>query len=197
MEDQEIKNNFNEISSKFYKKLKESHEEKQNFRTSINSALDNILKREKDLENLKNSLSKENSQKQEEYTKKLENKIEELNNKIKEIENKNNEEKERIRFNNDILQAEVKSTIEYLEKKLRDEKEEEKRKQYEKELQEAKEKEKKKEELNKLFKEKVETIKSIKFSEIEKEFEANKKNFCSEKYDNSINLKSIHLLKIS
>jgi flagellar biosynthesis GTPase FlhF len=75
---------------------------------------------------------------------------------------------------------------------MRDEKEEEKRKQYEKELQETKEKEKKKEELNKLFKEKVETIKSNKFSEIEKEFEANKNNFCSEeisKYDKSeINL---------
>ena len=84
MQDQEIKNNFDEISAKFYKKLKEGHEEKQNFRSSINSALDTILKREKELENLKNSLSKENSQKQEEYTKKLENKIEELNKLFKE-----------------------------------------------------------------------------------------------------------------
>ena len=188
LEDQQIKNYFDEISSKFYKKLKEGNEEKQNFRSSINIVLDNIKKSEEKFENLKSSISEENSQKQEEYNKKLENKLKEFNNKIKEIENKNNEEKERIRYNNDILQAELKSTIEFLEKKIRDEKEEEKRKKYEKEMREAKEKEKKKEELNKLFKEKVEKIKSNKFSEIEKEFEANKKNFCSEeisKFDKS------------
>ena len=192
LEDQQIKSYFDEISSKFYKKLKEGNEERERIRNSINYVYDNILKRDKELENLKNSISKENSKKQEEYIKKLENKLEEVNNKIKEIENKNNEEKERIRYNNDILQAEVKSSIEFMEKKIRDEKEEEKKKKYEKELQEAKEKEKKKEELNRLFKEKVEKIKSNKFSEIEKEFDAKKKNFCYEeisKFDESeINL---------
>ena len=199
LEDGQIKNYFDEISSKFYKKLKEVNEERQSIRNSINSVYDNILKNEKKMENLKNSISKENSQKQKEYIKKLENKLEEFNNKIKEIENKNNEEKERIRFNNDILQAEVKSTIEFLERKMRDEKEEEKRKKYEKELQEAKEKEKKKEELNVIFKEKVEKIKSNKFSEIEKEFDSNKTNFCYEeisKFDKSeINLFIKNFLK--
>jgi len=199
LEDEQIKNYFDEISSKFYKKLKEVNEERQSIRNSINSVYDNILKNEKKMENLKNSISKENSQKQKEYIKKLENKLEEFNNKIKEIENKNNEEKERIRFNNDILQAEVKSTIEFLERKMRDEKEEEKRKKYEKELQEAKEKEKKKEELNVIFKEKVEKIKSNKFSEIEKEFDSNKTNFCYEeisKFDKSeINLFIKNFLK--
>ena len=71
LEDQKIKNYFDEISSKFYKKLKEGNEEKQNIRSSINIVLDNIKKSEEKFENLKSSISEENSQKQEEYNKKL------------------------------------------------------------------------------------------------------------------------------
>lgn len=181
LKEEEIKNYFNENITKFYNKMKEDKEEKEEMRNSLSGIYDDILnKHQTEINSLKRSISEEALKKQEENDKKLKEKLEEYDNKIKEIQNKNDEEKDRIRFQNDIIQAELKSRLEFLEKQMKDEKEEEKKKKYENELKEAKEREKKKEKLNLIFKEKAEKIKEKRLSEIEKEFESNKNNFCKE-----------------
>ena len=181
LKDEEIKNFFNQHISKLYNKMKENIEEKEDLRISLSCIYDDLLStHKKEFNNLINSMSEENLKKQEENDIKLKQKLEEYDNKIKEIQNKNDEEKERLRYQSDLMQAEFKSRIEFLEKQIKDEKEEEKRKKYENDLKEAKEREKKKERLNKIFKEKAEKIKLNRLSEIEKEFESNKINFCKE-----------------
>ena len=181
LDEKEIEDFFNEHTSKLYNKMKENMEEKEKLRISLSSIYDDLLTaHKKEFNSLKNSISEENLKKQEENDIKLKKKLEEYDNKIKEMQNKNDEEKERLRFQSDLMQAEFKSRMEFLEKQIKDEKEEEKRKKYENDLKEAKEREKKKESLNKIFKEKAEKIKSDRLSEIEKEFESNKNNFCKE-----------------
>ena len=181
LKDEEIKNFFNQHISKLYNKMKENIEEKEDLRISLSCIYDDLLStHKKEFNNLINSMSEENLKKQEENDIKLKQKLEEYDNKIKEIQNKNDEEKERLRYQSDLMQAEFKSRIEFLEKQIKDEKEEEKRKKYENDLKEAKEREKRKERLNKIFKEKAEKIKLNRLSEIEKEFESNKINFCKE-----------------
>ena len=167
LEDKEIKNFFNQHISKLYNKMKENIEEKEDLRISLSCIYDDLLStHKKEFNNLINSMSEENLKKQEENDIKLKQKLEEYENKIKEIQNKNDEEKERLRYQSDLMQAEFKSRIEFLEKQIKDEKEEEKRKKYENDLKEAKEREKKNERLNKIFIEKAEKIKLNRLSEI-------------------------------
>ena len=181
LKEEEIKNYFNENITKFYNKMKENKDEKEEMRNSLTGIYDDLLnKHQTEINGLKRSISEEALKKQEENDKKFNQKLEEYDKKIKEIQSKNDEEKDRIRFQSDLMQAEFKSRLEFLEKQIKDEKEEEKKKKYENELKEAKEREKKKEKLNQIFKEKAEKIKEKRLSEIEKEFESNKNNFCKE-----------------
>ena len=179
LKEKEIKDFFNEKTSKFWNIIKQNKEEKEQIRVSMQCIYEVLIDEHKnELNQLKKSISEENLKKQEENNNKLKQKLEEYDNKIKEIKSKNDEEKNNLRYQNNLIKAEFISRIEFLEKKMKDEKEEEKKKKYENEIKLAKEKEKKKEELKKLFKEKAEKKKLNKLAEIEKEFESNKSSFC-------------------
>ena len=129
----EKKNKITEKLTNLYLSLKTFPETEEKF---INIILDGLSQEEKKYlkdEEIKNFFNqhisklynkmKENIEEKEDLRISLS--CEEYDNKIKEIQNKNDEEKERLRYQSDLMQAEFKSRIEFLEKQIKDEKEEE------------------------------------------------------------------------
>ena len=189
LEEKEIRAYYDEISSKFLKKIEEDNNNINQLRNSFNDIYDNLLKtHEEEVQKMKDVISIEYIVKQEEYEKKFENMIKGFNNRIKEIENQNKNEKEKLKKENIDLQRQLRNKIESLEQKLKEENDEEKKKACEKEIKETKEKERRKEELKNSLSKNVEKIKESKLIEIEKEFNKTKDKFCMEeisKYDKS------------